>query len=98
MHGRRRVVATSGPGRRGPAELFESQSGREWEAEICLHSGDNEQSPNLLVIFRDPVRVEPDRYNTLPAGSPKVPKQAAKQMSDDDLRALLQRSVVMKRA
>jgi hypothetical protein len=77
---------------------FESQSGREWEAEICLHSGDNEQSPNLLVIFRDPVRVEPDRYNTLPAGSPKVPKQAAKQMSDDDLRALLQRSVVMKRA
>ena len=77
---------------------FKSASGREWEAEIGMHSGDNQQSPNLLVIFRDPVRVEPDRYNTLPAGSPKVPKRAAKQMSDDDLRALLQRSVVMKRA
>jgi hypothetical protein len=77
---------------------FKGSSGREWEAEICLHSGDNEQSPNLLVIFRDPVRVEPERYNTLPAGSPKVPREAAKVMSDDDLRALLQRSVQMKRA
>ena len=76
---------------------FAAPSGREWEAEICLHSGDNDQSPNLLVIFRDPVRVQPDRYNTLPAGSPKVPKQAAKQLSDDELRALLQRSVQMKR-
>ena len=77
---------------------FKGSSGREWEAEICLHSGDNEQSPNLMVIFRDPVRVEPDRYNTLAAGSPKLPKEAAKSMSDDDLRALLQRSVPMKRA
>jgi hypothetical protein len=77
---------------------FKGSGGREWEAEICLHSGDDEQSPNLLVIFRDPVRVQPDRYNTLPAGSPKVPRQAAKQLSDDELRALLQRSVQMKRA
>jgi hypothetical protein len=77
---------------------FKGTGGREWEAEICLHSGDNRQSPNLMVIFRDPVRVEPDRYNTLPPGSPKVPKQAAKSVSDDDLRALLKRSVRMKRA
>lgn len=77
---------------------FKGSSGREWEAEICLHSGAHEQSPNLLVIFRDPVRVEPDRYNTLPAGSPKVPREASKVISDDDLRALLQRSVQMKRA
>lgn len=77
---------------------FRGGSGREWEAEICMHSGDNQQSPNLLVIFRDPVRVEPDRYNTLPPGSPKVPREAAKVMSDDELRALLERSVKMKRA
>jgi hypothetical protein len=74
---------------------FRAPSGREWEAEICLHSGEDEQSPNLLVIFRDPVRVEPDRYNTLPPGSPKRPKEAAKRLSDDELRALLQRSVRM---
>ena len=82
---------------RSAKRLFKAPSGREWEAEICLHSGDNEQSPNLLVIFRDPVRVKPERYNTLPPGSPKVPKEAAKQMSDDALRALLERSVAMQR-
>ncbi|UCF19316.1 MAG: hypothetical protein JSU87_15520 [Gemmatimonadota bacterium] len=76
---------------------FAAPSGREWEAEICLHSGDNAQSPHLMVIFRDPVRGYPDRYNLLPPGSPKVPRQAAKQMSDDDLRALLRRSVPMRR-
>ena len=76
---------------------FKSANGREWEAEICLHSGANKQSPNLMVIFRDPVRVEPDRYNLLPAGAPKVPKEAAKQLSDDELRALLGRSVRVKR-
>lgn len=76
---------------------FQSSSGRKWEAEITLHSGTDQQAPNLLVIFRDPVRVQPDRYNTLPAGSPKVPKEAAKQISDDELRALLQRSVPMER-
>jgi len=76
---------------------FKAANGREWEAEICLHSGDNDQSPNLLVIFRDPVRVKPDRYNTLPPGSPKLPKQAAKKISDADLLALLRRSVPMRR-
>lgn len=71
--------------------------GRNWEAEICMHSGDNDQSPNLLVIFRDPVRVQPERYNLLPPGSPKFPKEAAKHVSDDTLRALLVRSVPLKR-
>ncbi|UCC73865.1 MAG: hypothetical protein JSV86_04700 [Gemmatimonadota bacterium] len=77
---------------------FKAVDGREWEAEICLHSGDNQQSPHLVVIFRDPLRVQPDRYNTLAAGSPKVPKRAAKATSDDELRALLRRSVQMNRA
>ena len=76
---------------------FTGSGGREWEAEICMHSGDDDQSPNLLVIFRDPVRVQPERYNTLPPGSPKFPKEAAKQVPDDTLRALLQRSVPLKR-
>ncbi len=62
-----------------------------------MHSGDNEQSPNLMVIFRDPVRVEPERYNLLPPGSPRFPKEAAKQITDDQLRALLQRSVPLNR-
>jgi len=77
---------------------FKAPSGREWEAEICMHAGSDAQAPNLLVIFRDPVRVQPDRYNTLPPGSAKVPREAATQMSDDALRALLQRSVRVKRA
>lgn len=72
---------------------FNAPSGREWEAEICLHSGTDRQAPNLKVIFRDPVRVQPDRYTELPPGSPKIPNDAAKVLGDDDLRALLQRSV-----
>lgn len=76
---------------------FEAPNGRKWEAEICMHSGEGEQAPNLIVIFRDPVRVQAERYNLLPPGSPKVPKDAAKEISDDTLRALLQRSTPLKR-
>ncbi len=76
---------------------FQAPNGRKWEADFCMHSGDNEQSPNLMVIFRDPVRVEPERYNLLPPGSPRFPKEAAKQITDDQLRALLQRSVPINR-
>lgn len=72
---------------------FKSLNGREWEAELCMHAGTDRQAPNLKVIFRDPVRVQPDRYGELPPGSPKIPNEAAKQLSDEDLRALLQRSV-----
>ena len=72
---------------------FHSNNGREWEAEICLHSGTDRQAPNLKVIFRDPVRVHPDRYTELPPGSPKIPNEAAKELSEETLRALLKRSV-----
>ncbi len=76
---------------------MEAPNGREWEAEICLHSGSDPQAPRLMVIFRDPVRVSPDRYTLLPPGSPKKPKEASRQVSDDVLRALLQRSVPIRR-
>ena len=72
-------------------------NGREWAAEITLHSGTDAQAPNLIVIFRDPVRVSPDRYTSLPPGLPKRPKDASRQLSDEALRALLQRSVPMNR-
>ncbi len=62
---------------------FKAPNGRELEAEICMHSGTDDQAPRLMVIFRDPVRVEPDRYSLLPPGSPKNPKEAGKQISDD---------------
>lgn len=76
---------------------FKAPSGRKWEADICMHSGDDKQAPRLMVIFRDPVRVQPERYNLLPPGSPKFPIEASKQTTDDQLRALLQRSVPLKR-
>lgn len=76
---------------------FKAPNGREWEAELCMHAGANPQAPRLMVIFRDPTRVEGDRYNLLPPGSPKLPKEAAKQVSDETLRAALQRSVPVKR-
>lgn len=76
---------------------FTAPSGREWEAELCMHAGTDAQAPRLVVIFRDPTRAHTDRYNLLPPGSPKVPKEAAKAIDDDTLRRLLQRSVSMKR-
>ncbi len=76
---------------------FKAPNGREWEAEICMHAGTDEQAPRLMVIFRDPVRVEPDRYNLLPPGTPKDAKEAGKRVSDDTLRALLMRSVPVNR-
>ncbi|NIR43841.1 MAG: hypothetical protein GWN99_07775 [Gemmatimonadetes bacterium] len=80
-----------------PAKREFEVNGRKWLAEFTMHAGTDRQAPNLMVIFRDPVRAVPDRYNTLPAGKPKMPKEAAKQVTDDELRALLQRSVAMKR-
>ena len=76
---------------------FESVTGREWEAEICLHSGTDRQAPRLMVIFRDPKRAKDDRYTLLPPDSPKKPRDASKEISDDELRTLLQRSVHMRR-
>ena len=80
-----------------PKRRFQAPNGREWEGEICMHAGTDDQAPRLMVIFRDPVRVQPDRYNLLPPGSPKDPKEASKQVSDDTLRALLMRSVPVNR-
>lgn len=73
---------------------FTSRTGREWEAEFSIHSGTDAQSPRLLVLFRsvsDP-RV-PQRYTLAPPGSSKVPKEAVRQLSEEELRDLLSRSV-----
>lgn len=75
---------------------FTSQSGAEWQAELCLHSGTDPQSPRLMVIFRN--RSNPNeqhRYTLAPPGSSKIPKQAAEQLSENDFRALLARSVAI---
>ena len=73
-----------------------SASGADWQAELCLHSGTNPQSPRLMVIFRCKSRPnEQQRYTLLPPGISKVPKEAAEQLSEDDLRDLLARSVAM---
>lgn len=72
---------------------FTAGNGREWEAEICLHSGTDPQAPRLMAIFRDPMRVRGDRYTLLPPNAPKVPKDAAAELDDSTLRRLLMRSV-----
>jgi hypothetical protein len=75
---------------------FTSDSGAEWQAELCLHSGTDPQSPRLMVIFRSRSRPnEPQRYTLAPPGTSKVPKEAAAELSDDDFRSLLARSVAM---
>ena len=73
---------------------FESASGATWEAEFSLHSGTLQQSPRLLVLFRnrDDVR-EPQRYAQAPPGISKVPDDAVEQMDEAALRDLLSRSV-----
>jgi hypothetical protein len=73
---------------------FSSQAGIEWEAELSLHSGTTRQSPRLMVLFRDPARpAVRQRYTLLPPGLPKVPKKAAGQLTEADLRELLAESV-----
>ena len=75
---------------------FESASGRPWQAELSLHSGTDPQSPRLLVIFRDRTDVgAPQRYNQAPPGVSKVPREAAEELTQDDLRQLLATSVQM---
>ena len=76
---------------------FSASNGREWEAEICMHAGTDPQAPRLMVIFRDPTRKKADRYNLLPPGSSKVPREAADATDDDTLRELLRRSVSLQR-
>ena len=73
---------------------FASASGTTWEAEFSIFSGTTQQSPRLLVMFRnqDDVSV-PQRYNQAPPGLSKVPKQAVDEIGEDGLRELLARSV-----
>lgn len=71
-----------------------SESGAEWQVELCLHSGTGPQAPRLMAMFRCRSRPdEPQRYILVPPGVSKIPKEAAEQLSEDDLRDLLARSV-----
>lgn len=73
---------------------FESAAGQKWQAELCLHSGTNPQSPRLLVMFRNRSRPrDRHRYTLVPPGYSKVPSEAAQQLSEDDLQKLLASSV-----
>lgn len=73
---------------------FTSAKGTEWEAELSLHSGTNAQSPRLMVMFRRPrYPSAPQRYTLLPPRFSKVPKEAAEQVTGQDLRELLATSV-----
>lgn len=73
---------------------FTSESGTEWEAELCLYSGTLPQSPRLLIMFRTPDNVAtPQRYTQAPPGVSKVPDEAADQLGETDLRELLAKSV-----
>lgn len=73
---------------------FTSASGREWEAEFCLHSGTDAQAPRLLVLFRNRSELGvPQRYTLAPPGVSKVPKEAVQQVDEEGLRDLLSRSV-----
>lgn len=73
---------------------FRSTGGNRWEAELSLHSGTDPQSPRLLVLFRCRSNPdEPQRYTQAPPGVSKHPREAEKQLSEDDLRELLAESV-----
>ncbi len=73
---------------------FTSESGATWEAEFSIFSGTSQQSPRLLVMFRnqDDLSV-PQRYNQAPPGSPKVPDEAVEAITEEGLRELLATSV-----
>lgn len=73
---------------------FASELGNVWEAELSLHSGTLQQSPRLMVIFRNRSQPgTPQRYTLAPPGVSKVPREAVKQLEEADLRELLARSV-----
>lgn len=73
---------------------FTSASGTRWQAEICLHSGTNAQSPRLMILFRDRDQpTQPQRYTLAPPWASKVPSEAAEQLDEQRLRELLARSV-----
>lgn len=73
---------------------FKSDRGTRWQAELSLHSGTNPQSPRLLILFRNrSTPAAPQRYNQVPPGFSKVPREAAGQLTEEDLRELLATSV-----
>lgn len=73
---------------------FTSESGRTWEAELCLHVGTDPQAGRLKILFRCKSHPEePQRYNAPPAWVSKVPAEAAEQLTEEDLRELLATSV-----
>lgn len=73
---------------------FVSHGGDAWEAEFSLHSGTLQQSPRLMVIFRNRSRpMLPQRYTLAPPGVSRVPDEAVAQLSEDELRELLSTSV-----
>jgi hypothetical protein len=73
---------------------FTSAKGNEWQAELSLHSGTDPQAPRLMVLFRRPRYPNvPQRYTILPPRFSKVPKEAAEQVTEGDLRELLATSV-----
>ena len=73
---------------------FTSAAGNKWQAELCLHSGTNPQSPRLMALFRNRTRPhDRQRYTLVPAGFSKVPSEAAEQLSEADLRQMLASSV-----
>ena len=73
---------------------FTSAKGNEWQAELSLHSGTDPQAPRLMVLFRRPRYPNvPQRYTLLPPRFSKVPKEAADEITGDDLRELLAESV-----
>ena len=73
-----------------------SETGAEWQAALCLHSGTGPQAPQLMVMFRCRSRPdEPQRYTLAPPGISKIPKEAARELSEEDLRGLLARSVAI---
>jgi len=73
---------------------FSSAAGQRWLAEFCLHSGTDAQAPALTVFFRcrsNPL--EPQRYTRAPAGVSKIPREAVKQVGENQLQELLATSV-----
>lgn len=73
---------------------FTSAAGVRWEAEVSLHSGTLQQSPRLMIFFRNREdAAAPQRYNLAPPGISKIPKEAVEQLGEDDFRELLAASV-----
>ncbi len=73
---------------------FTSAKGTPWEAELSLHSGEGPQAPHLMILFRNRSNIRArQRYTLVPPGYSKVPREAAKQLTEKDLRELLARSV-----